>query len=110
MVFLGKRSFICLLSAASIVRATIAQIETQLDMVINDSMNWEQLLDEFPSTTGASVPEALVRASYFLCLSTHLTQNKAIHSAAASFSESLSTMATVTTVGLLYATSTIFIG
>ncbi len=51
MVFLGKRSFICLLSAASIVRATIAQIETQLDMVINDSMNWEQLLDEFPSTT-----------------------------------------------------------
>ncbi len=65
MVFLGKHSFICLLSSASIVGATIAQIETQLDMVINDSINWEQLLDEFPSTTGASVPEALVSPSYF---------------------------------------------
>lgn len=52
-------SFIFLLSAISIVRATIAQIELQLSFVSGNSTNWDNLLNAFP-TSGASLTEALV--------------------------------------------------
>ena len=74
MVYLGIRYFICLLSAASIVRATIGQIEAQLNSVAVNSVNWEQLLDEFP-TTGASVSEVLVRTRHFVLLRSAYTVN-----------------------------------
>ncbi|KJA21565.1 hypothetical protein HYPSUDRAFT_216288 [Hypholoma sublateritium FD-334 SS-4] len=74
-----KYSFVFLLSTASVVLATLAQIELQLGFVSSNSTNLDNLLNAFP-TTGASVAEAL-----------------AIHSAAVSFSASLSTMATITT-------------
>lgn len=49
-----KYSFVFLLSAASVVLATVAQIEQQLGFVSSNSTNWNNLLNAFPATGGSA--------------------------------------------------------